>query len=241
MASAPLAPRPSGFQTGVVVVNVQMPANALGAYSVQALVTVVFSADSANPSQTYMATGDTEFCIMEPAPSDPTIPRLDVVTVSDPNHMCRPGHQLMQKYKVINNDLVNPVSLMVMAFSEQNARLPIDPGTNMGVPSHYSISGPVPGDDFPIDFAEDLPMGGIQLPSDPSAYDQQMRSKMIAIAPGGYEIVKIATRSYPMCADGSCGEYLVKFVGSFQNGDPALACIGGGVTVDSAELMIRRP
>jgi len=70
------------------------------------------------------------------------------------------------------------------------------------------------------------------LPPDHPSIDDIFKN--IFIAAGDSVIVSISMRSYPQCADGSCSQSIVKLQGTFQNGDPALACISSGLSVNSA-------
>ncbi len=225
--------RPAGFVTGVFNVNVFIPGGTpTGVYTVKADVPVNFGADSNNPPQLITGRGDTQICIVDPAPQDPNLPRLDLDTVSDPMPNCPPGAQFHQVYRVTNNDPVHAVTLDVIGESRQNARMPdFDPG-NPGTMSAYSISSAVSGDDFPIEFVENLPANGVlSLPPNPSTYVQPPITKQIVLAPGTTQNVEVATRSYPGCSDGSCAEYLFTVQGTFADASPALACVGGGLNV----------
>ncbi len=229
----PIPARPAGFQSETYEVPITLPAGTPpGEYDVKGTVPIQFDVDSTNPPQTISGGGDTKLCVAEAAPQDPSLPRLALETISRPLVNCPPGAQFHQVYRVRNNDPVHAVSLQVEARSRQNAVMPVPDPSNPGMDSAFSISAPSGGDDFPIEFVELLPPDGVlPLPPNPPGYVQMPLMKAISIPPGGTEIVEVATRSYPGCSDGSCSEYVLLVVGTFANGDPAAACVGGGLNV----------
>jgi len=178
--------------------------------------------------------GDTVFCVAEPSPSDPSVPRLDLTLLTDPVRFAHPGDQRTHVYLLTNNDPTNGVTVTLSADSEQSARL----GTGSGDPSGsgsgvYAISDPGIGDNFPIAFVEDLPPGQwLPLPADPLLFPPPTISRTITLAPGDQKFVQIAHRSWVMCANGSCAESRVTVAGQFADGTPALACGGAGLVAD---------
>ncbi len=229
-----IPPRGSGCVIDNLSVPVTLPPLANGIYDIIAEAEVFFSSDSSNPAQVYIATGDTRFSLVETLPGTFT-PRLGLETLSSPLLDCGPGAQATQKYLITNNDPNHSVTLGVTASTRQNARMPSPGEKNIGVPSNFSISDPNSGDDFPICFVSDLgPEGILELPPNPSGHTQGPISTNVTIPPQSSFTVEVETRAYTGCADGSCAENLFVVTGFFDDGSPAEACVGGGVTVNSA-------
>ncbi len=66
----------------------------------------------------------------------------------------------------------------------------------------------------------------LDLPPDPMAFLPPTITRSITLCPGESRIINVATRSWPMCADGSCSEQTIRADGVFASGDPGLACVG---------------
>ncbi|MFO0874657.1 MAG: hypothetical protein U0575_11905 [Phycisphaerales bacterium] len=184
---------------------------------------------------TSIGMGDTTFCIVEPSPVDPTVPRLDLQRLSSATQFAHPGDQRTHLYRLVNNDPNVGVSIVLSADSEQVARFPggspLPPGSPNGL---YSISDPAGGDNFPIAFVDDL-CGDpwVPLPPDPPSFGVPTISKPLTIPPGGSRVVAIAQRSWPMCGCGSTCESRVMVTGTYDDGTPAaLACSGAGLSAD---------
>ncbi|HMN97622.1 MAG TPA: hypothetical protein PKC43_13030 [Phycisphaerales bacterium] len=183
---------------------------------------------------TTVGAGDTTFCVVEPAAHDPTLPRLDLVRVTDAVQFAHPGDQRVHIFRLVNNDLTHSVSVILGADSEQTARFPGGSPEPFGSPNgRYAISDPGPGDNFPIAFVDELcDDGWVPLPPDPTVALVPSITRAITIPPGGKRIVAIAHRSWPMCGCGSACESRIKVAGEFSDGTPALACSGAGLVVD---------
>lgn len=229
---APIAIAGSGFQTQTVSVTVTIPPGTVGLFVVSVTADVNFSADSAGPPQTVTAMGDSQVCFVEETSPGSGIPRLDMQLLAPGLLQCPPGAQYNLTYRVRNNDPTESVTLMATATSGQAARMP----TTTGDPDRVrSISNPVSGDDFPIAFLEDLPGGILPLPPNPPAHTQPDIMKMLTIQPGESADVIVAIRSYSQCDDGSCADSLLSVQGTFDtSGDPALACAGATLNVNSS-------
>lgn len=183
-------------------------------------------------------TGDTEVCIVPPSTLDPAKPRLDMqyipLAANQYFQSCRRGDQAYFYFLIANNDPDYSVSIDLWSTARQVAHLPdgITP-QQAYLMKVFSISNPVPGTDtYPAAFVDDL-LPGVLLPEpNPFDVDDQMLTRSLVLAPGEATIVGIAMRSYGMCANGSCNERSVKVMGSFSNGDPALACASTVLIVD---------
>jgi hypothetical protein len=104
--------------------------------------------------------GDVQVCLVEPAPTDPDTPRLDLELLSDPLMEAHPGDQRQHVIRVTNNDPTNTVTGMFMGTSVQRARMsemtpPAAPGSGDGP---GSAASPRLGDGFPMEDADVLPL-----------------------------------------------------------------------------------
>lgn len=183
---------------------------------------------------TTTGTGDTTFCVVEPSPTDPTVPRLNMELLTPAIQSAHPGDQRVHVFRFTNNDPAEIVVVDLDADSEQSSRL----GTGTGFPDGsgqglYSVSDPGQGDNFPIGFVDDLgPEGCLPLPIDPMAFPIPHATKQLMLQPGESRIVALAHRSWPMCACGSMCESRIHVTGMWTDGTPALACSGAGLIVD---------
>jgi len=219
---------PGGSFTNFAV-PVAIPAGTLGLFCLNATTTITFS-----DGLVLTAFGDQLVCIVDEEPTMPGTPRLDLVldTTGFVNGMprCAPGDQINLDYIVTNNDPDESVTLTPTATSTQVARLPGGGDESTGV---FSISGAT-GDDFPIEFQAGPPTC-LPLPPNPSTFVQPpISAPAITIPPQTTQIVTVAVRSYPRCSGGSCNETTLALDGSFSNGDPAFACAGTSVWVDTS-------
>lgn len=231
-SSFPLNPRPSGFVRTSDILAVFLPfGTPKKQYIVEGEAEIIWSVDSANPSVMQTVMGDTVVCVVDEAPGQPGIPRIDMQLTVPSLPECGAGVQRATGVTVTNNDPTESVTLAFTVTSTQQGRMPVSPnGENDG---SYSFAAPIIGDDFPIAFAEDLPPNGvIPLPADSGNYTQCPLSKQgIVIPAGGSTTVTIISNSYPTCADGSCAEFTFTADGQFSGGDPIVACIGGTLNV----------
>ena len=174
-------------------------------------------------------TGDAQVCLVEPSPMDDHIPRLDMeyIPIDDaPFSTCRRGDQAYSYYLLANNDPDDTVTVQLTSKGRQAAILP-DSATAATAYANglFAISHPDSGTDvFPAVFVENLLPGGLLPEPDPFAIDPRLITKPLMLLPGEATIVGIATRSFGMCANGSCNERGLTAIGTFSNGDPALAC-----------------
>ncbi|MDZ4831423.1 MAG: hypothetical protein SGJ09_14650 [Phycisphaerae bacterium] len=178
--------------------------------------------------------GDTKFCIVEPSPTNPVIPRLEMERLTPGVQLAHPGDQRVHLYRFTNNDPVESVSINLNADSQNTAKLGTSTGFAVGSGQGlFSLSDPAAGDNFPIGWLEDLGSDGcLALPSDPMAFDIPHILKAISLVPGETRIVGVAQRSWPMCACGSSCEHRIDVTGTWTDGSPALACAGAGLVVD---------
>jgi hypothetical protein len=180
--------------------------------------------------------GDTEVCIVPPAPDRVDLPRRDMQLLDaggDLFQSCRRGDQTHNYYLIQNNDPSESVSLTFGSRTNQVARMPTGDTGTMSDPTLFAISNPTAGtDSFPQ--AINLTDGSfIELPSPEEVSDHEVTSSL-TLDPYALTIVGVAIRSHGMCADGSCSEVLTKVTGLFSGGDEALGCAGTALIVDDA-------
>jgi hypothetical protein len=182
--------------------------------------------------------GDTQVCLVPPAPGNPTVPRLDIRYLSlDGTSFptCRRGDQAILYYRVMNNDPDSTVDLNLFSEGHQTAVLPDGFTTaNAYAAAVYSISAPQPGTDtYAAQFSDEIAPCELLPEGDPSVPDSQPLSRTITIPPLGATVVPISIRSHGMCANGSCNERTVRVEGSFSDGSAALGCAGSALLVNS--------
>ena len=175
------------------------------------------------------AESDSLLCLGESAPKNPEFPRLDLQLLGEAGRevaSTHPGDQASWTYRVTNNDPEESFDGRLVAESLNVSRLPgmtgpMPPGTGV-----FSISDPVQGDNFPLAFADDLFEGCVLLPEDPANPAVPSIQQQISLAPGESTDIQIYSRSWGMCADGSCSRGTVRVDGDFSDKSPGLACAG---------------
>lgn len=174
--------------------------------------------------------GDTEVCIVEPSPADPTKPRLFTARVEAGFTYAQRGDQAIEHFVVANNDPQNYCIVTFGAFSNQVAGTPqVLGGPNENV---HSVSQPGVGDDFLLSYVELLdPFELIDVSRIDASVDTTIEKPMILL-PGEVQIVSFASRSNGMCLDGSCSDLINRVVGEFADGSPALGGAGSTHQVD---------
>lgn len=183
-------------------------------------------------SGTLTGVGDTQVCIVEPSPLDPSLPRLDMalLDMADTGFVaCRKGDQATNWYLIQNNDDQNSVVLDFETWTNQVARTP----TGGTAEDTFSISSKKKNtDNFPQAYdgklfaGEFLSTDGIMDKS-----DQRIFGRLV-LYPGEVELLPIKIRSHGMCANGSCSEVIAKVSGTFSDGTPAVACAGTALLVE---------
>ena len=220
---------PSGLSTGPIPIPMALIAPVLaGFYLVSGSVSVTFS-----DGMTLTAFGDTVVCLADPSPDIPNVPRLDMTLLTPDAQFVAPGDQATMQYLVTNNDLTNGVTLTLTATSKQTALTPeIDPPPGKGETPEdmgvYAIAN-ADGDDFPIAFGEVAEC--IDLP--PHPFIQEPITQALVLPPGGSQIISVSMRPWGQCAGGSCSETTLQAEGTYDNGDPAVACAGSALWVDT--------
>lgn len=230
----PLAAPTYTIPAGVLDRKVNHLCRVIGVY------TVTFGAGIG--SGPLVATGDTTVCLVEPAPGQPAVPRLDMQLLTppstDPFLRCRKGDQGYVHYLVTNNDPKNAVSLTLTSQGRQTAGLPtgFTPGGaaanyDAGV---YAISNPITlTDTFPAAFEDGTTAGALLPIPDPAALTDGTITAPLVLPPLGATIIHIKMRSFGMCANGSCNERFLKADGMFSDGTRALGCASHAAVVDN--------
>jgi hypothetical protein len=195
---------------------------AAGAYKVVGKTTVNFS-DGLSLNQS----GDTVVCLVDPAPGNPGVPRLDLQLLTPASPMMAGGDQHTATYRIRNNDPVNSVTVTAFATAKQAAVRPQGANEMQGV---FAIANPF-GDDFPIAFG---PGPCIPLPGHPY-FQPPIMMGIPPIAPNSFFDVFVEIRSYGMCASGSCSESTLRVDGTFADNSPAFACAAMALYVDTSQ------
>ena len=204
-------------------VPITVPAGtATGLYQAMAKATVNFS-DGSSIKQS----GNTVVCLVDPAPGNPSVPRLDMQLLSPASPRLAGGDQHRATYRITNNDPVNSVTLTAFATGKQVAVRPQGASEQQGV---FAIAN-LFGDDFPIAFG---PTSCLPLPGHPFTQPEIMMP-IPPIAPNSFFDVFVEVRSYGMCASGSCAESTLRVQGTFADNSGAFACAGMALYVDSSQ------
>ena len=193
-----------------------------GVYKVVGKTTVNFS-----DGVSLVQSGDTVVCLVEPAPGNPTVPRLDVKLLTPTFPMMAGGDQHHAQYRITNNDPVNSVTVTAFATAKQAAVRPQGANEMQGV---FAVANQF-GDDFPIAFG---PTTCLPLPGHPYSQSEIMMP-IPPIAPLSFFDVFVEIRSYGMCASGSCSESTLRVDGTFADTSPAFACAAMALSVDSSQ------
>ena len=185
---------------------------------------------------TMTMTADQVVCIVDPSPSDPNLPRLDMTLLTPDVEVTHPGSQTTSVYRIVNNDPVEGWTGDFSADSRNVAGLPAAGGTppapGDGI---HAISDPGIGDNFPIGFPEDLdPSGCLPLPPDPLTFAPPLITKPIFVPAGSFVDVEVYRRSWGMCANGSCSESTAVVDGLFDDGTDGFACAGVSHVLDTS-------
>lgn len=214
-----------------VPVPVVIPAGPPRVCTLSAMVTVTFADGTAITT----TAADKDVCIAEPAPGNPTLPRIDIQHMGPAIVHVHPGDQGALRYRIRNNDPTLPFSGMLTADSEGSTRLV----TSAGIPElpgngPFTISDPTAGDNFPLRFGPIPPPACVPLPPNPADPIIPVETMPLVIPPGQARDVVLYLRPWGMCANGSCSKSRIRFEGFFQGGAPGLACTSGVVVADTA-------
>jgi hypothetical protein len=217
-------------------VTVTIPAGTIpaGSFSCTVVGTYTVNFGSGVGAGDLVGGGDTEFCIVEPSPSDTSLPRLDLrrLDLGDGGFTrCLRGGQAPNFYFIANNDPDSSVTFDFTSDNEQTAVMPSE-GDSATI---FAISNPTAPDPFFQSFPGDL-KGGIIPDGDPAATGAGRVEREITLGPMETTIVQVLIRSSAMCANGSCGEVVTKLEGTWDDGSstPALACAGTVSYVDDS-------
>lgn len=180
-------------------------------------------------------------CVLEPAPSDPSLPRLDLeILTGNALERVHPGDQNGLTYRITNNDPGESFTGVLTLDSVQEARQPTATGPMPPGTGAVSVSDPVQGDNFPVAFLDELipippaPVrflapGCVALGADPTIPYIPTKSRPITVGPASTLDIQVFARPWGMCANGSCGRSALTLDGQFSDLTTALAC-GGFVT-----------
>ncbi len=179
-----------------------------------------------------------DVCIVDPAPGNPTLPRLDLRLFdpgSDPFFHVHPGDQARMRYAITNNDPTHTFTGNIGADMEQVSREVFDLGLP-SPPGHgpYTISDPLLGDNFPIAFGPLQPPYCVPLPPDPHNPAIPSIVEPLVLLPGETKVIDIFARPWGMCADGSCAKSRIRAIGVFADGTEGVACTAAVVYADES-------
>lgn len=212
-----------------VPIGVNVPAGPARVCALMVTGTVLFV-----DGTTISASGLTkDVCIVEPAPGLPGVSRLAVLHAGPPVVRVHPGDQARLSYILRNNDPTESFTGTFTADSEGSARLVTGPNGPFGV-GPFTVSDPVSGDNFPLQFGPIAPPGCVPLPPDPGNPLVPVIAQALTLAPGESRVVEVNVRPWGMCANGSCSKSRVRLEGQFSGGTAGLACTSSAVFVDTS-------
>jgi hypothetical protein len=223
---------PVGTTFGVTVGALRLiqPAIPSGIYLVQGSARVVLT-----NGQAFTNSGDSCLAIVDPSPSDPSIPRLDVELVNFPSGSVHAGDQMFNTYRLTNNDPVHSYTGDFIVRNRSSAGLPTIDSFGPGSEPFfvYSIAAPVQGDNFPLAFAGNPPPN-FCLPLPPNPADPAIPEVVstVTVLPGESIEVTVVSRGWGMCSGGSGCEQVAVLDGVFSDGADLDACAGGAVIID---------
>ncbi|MGP1310860.1 MAG: hypothetical protein ACTS27_11740 [Phycisphaerales bacterium] len=226
---------PVGTTFGVTVgaLRLVQPSIPTGIYIVQGSARVVLT-----NGQAFSNGGDSCLAIVDPSPNDPSLPRLDVELLTFPSAPTAAGDNMLNTYRLTNNDPVHSYTGDFIVRNRSSAGQPTieslgDPGSEPFFV--YSIAAPVQGDNFPLAFSTDLPPG-VCLPLPPNPADPAIPEivSSVALAPGESIEVTVVSRGWGMCSGGSGCEQVAVLEGFFSDGTQLDACAGGAAIIDDS-------
>ncbi len=209
-------------------VTVTVPAGPPRICSLQALATVTLI-----DGMVLTETAESSACLVEPAPGDPTEPRIELEMIGlagEEIARIHPGDPVTRTYRITNHDPDETFTGMLTVNSISESRMPGMSGPMPEGTAVVSISDPVQGDNFPFALSEipefQLGTGGdVCIPlSDPHEIDILEQTTDVVLLPGGTTILQIVSRPWGMCADGSCGRHDLLLDGEFSDTDAGFGC-----------------
>lgn len=185
-------------------------------------------------------------CLADPAPGMPTQPRLDMRRVAGLDGdvaRAHPGDPVGFVYQITNNDPAQSFSGTLTVDSLAESRMPGSSGPMPPGTAVVSVSDPVEGDNFAIELLAgrfELPEGdpvvdgciALGSPADPAIPSATLD---IDLAPLESTFVTVRSRSWGLCADGSCSRTTLSLDGAFSEGSTPFACTGEAFIVDTSE------
>ncbi|MEM6453568.1 MAG: hypothetical protein AAF772_00600 [Acidobacteriota bacterium] len=202
------------------------------------LCTIVGTATSTlSDGMVLTATGDAQVCLVEEAPGQPGVPRLDLDLLAPGSEIVgvHPGDQASFVYRVTNNDPTEDFTGSFASSLTNSARLPGASGPMPPGTGPFALSDPGQGDNFPIGFESDLVGTCLPLPlPDPANPIVPRIEEPFVLGPGESRDFEIFIRPWGMCADGSCGEGKVTIEGLYGDGSSGLACNSYVVQADAS-------
>jgi hypothetical protein len=231
-------PGGSGFLVSSILVDgfnnfsvpVTVPAGQPRICNITGSATVTFS-----DGMTFTSSGDTVVCLVEPSPTDPNTPRLDLELLTPSIDNVHPGDQATMSYRITNNDPDESWSGSFTANLQNATDTPTEgimynpDGTGL-----YSLAEPN-GDHYPIAFGDDLLPGlCVPLPLDPQLTQPGQIDRLIELDPGEQITIDVIARPWGGCANGSCGEATVILDGFFSDSTEGFACAGAVVANDTS-------
>lgn len=213
---------PLAFGYNDLNVTVTLPAGPPRICEVAGVATTAFS-----DGMVLSAGSDSLVCLGDPAPGDPSLPRLDMELIGgEAITKVHPGDQSAWVYRITNNDPTESYSGLLSLEMLNSSRLPDMIGPPIPGANGFSISDPGLGDNFPLGFLGDLVDGCLPLPLEPTLPVIPLIETPILLPPGDFIEVDAFARPWGMCADGSCGRAKVLLDGTFSDTSGGIACSG---------------
>lgn len=190
-------------------------------------------------------TAENVVCLAEPAPGNPSLPRLGLSLLGSPGDeiaAVHPGDPATRAFQLVNNDPAESFTGTLGIASRNESRQPGMAGAASPGTGAIAISDPVEGDNFPFEAFLGTPGPVTRGPSvdacipftDPLDPDPVVDDFEINLSPNFATTISIVSRPWGMCADGSCGETRLAVEGAFGGGDKGLACTGFVTVVDTS-------
>ena len=178
-------------------------------------------------------TAESSACLVEPAPDDPTEPRIELEMIGlagDEIARIHPGDPVTRTYRITNHDPDESFTGTLSVNSVSESRMPGMSGPAPEGTTVVSISDPVQGDNFPFALSEvpAFQLGGtgdLCIPfTDPHEVDIVEQDLEIVLGPNSATVIQVVSRPWGMCADGSCGRHDLFLTGDFSDEEPGFGC-----------------
>ncbi|MCG8459077.1 MAG: hypothetical protein MI919_22600, partial [Holophagales bacterium] len=220
---------PIGLGYNSYTVGITLPAGPPRLCSVAGEATVTFG----DASTVTATNGAARLCLVDPAPAAPSLPRLHLELVDPTGALARahPGDATSHVLRLTNRDDTSSFEGGLEIRSVNVSKVPGSTGILTPGDGVFSPADPGDGDNFPLAFG-DGGLACVPLPPEPQLPVVPLLEQDILLGPGESTEVEVLTRSWGMCADGSCSQSTALIDGTFTDLTSGLACASFATLTD---------